>query len=393
MTIQNDKKIRIMYFIGSLQLGGAERQLAELAVRLDKNLFDIEICCIAQGGPLIDYVKNHGVKVSIFQAYLLKGKYNPLSYIHIIRETWRIFRHIRKQRPDIVHAFLYTAYIIGVLCAQLARIPIIIASRRSLGYFKETNFIKQPLENFVNLFTHHVLVNSKAVQEDVLRRERIDPHKIKLIYNGVDLERFQTKVERNEVLRELGIPPERVIVGVVANLIHYKGHRELIEAARIIKQQVPSIAFIFVGRDGGIKKDLENMLREYQLEDTIFFTNDRTDIPRLMQGFDIAALASHEEGFSNVILEAMATGLPMVATNVGGNPEAVVDGETGYIVPPRNPEALAETLLRLIENPGLRTQMGENGRQRVAEHFSIQRLIKDMQAFYLSLRDKKNMKT
>lgn len=390
--MHKEHKTRIMYFIGSLQLGGAERQLAELAVRLDKNLFDIEICCIAQGGPLIDYVQSHGIKVSIFQACLLKGKYNPFSYIHIVREMWRIFRHIRKQRPDIVHAFLYTAYVIGVLCARLAHIPVIIASRRSLGFFKESNFIKQPLENFVNLFTHHVLVNSRAVQEDVLRRERIDPDKIKLIYNGVDLERFQTKVEKNQILCELGIPHDRVIVGVVANLIHYKGHRELVEAARIIKQRVPSIAFIFVGRDGGIKKDLQNIILEYHLVDTIFFTNDRNDIPRLMQGFDIAALASHEEGFSNVILEAMATGLPMVATNVGGNPEAVVDGETGFIVPTRNPEALAQALLKLIENPILRKHMGEKGRQRVALHFSIQRLISDMQEFYLSLMEKKNAK-
>ncbi len=388
--MNNDtKKIKIVFIIGSLQLGGAERQLAELAVRLDKERFEVEICCIAQGGPLLEYVREHGVPVRIFDFFLKKGKYNPVSHIHIIRELWKIFHYIRTSDADIVHAFLYTAYIVGIPCARLSGVPLTLASRRSLGYFKDTSYLKQPLENLVNRLTHVVLVNSKAVKADVLAREKIDPEKIRLIYNGVDIGMFQEmEVDTLNLKQELGIPEDSIIIGVVANLIHYKGHRGIIEAARIIKPQEPRAKFVLVGRDGGIKNELDVMIDMYELGDTIFFTGDRTDVPRLMHLFDIAALTSHEEGFSNVILEAMASGTPLVATAVGGNPEAVVNEETGLLVPPRSPEELADALLRLLKNPEMRNHMGTKGLERVREYFSMERLIENMESLYLELLEK-----
>ncbi len=385
---QNDR-IKIIYVIGSLQLGGAERQLVELATRLDRTRFEVEICCIAQGGPLVEYVEEHAIKVRIFNFYLRLGKYNPLSYVHLVREFWRIFRYFAQSRPVIIHAYLYTAYVVGVMCGRLARVPVTIASRRSLGYFKDNNPLKQHIENIINIFTHHVLVNSEAVKRDVLKREKIKPDKISLIYNGVDVERFlQEKGEREAVRRELGIPEHCLSVGVVANLIHYKGHKELVEAARILKHRFGDVRLVFVGRDSGIKGELEELIRSYTIEDIIIFTSDRKDIPRLIQGFDIMCLASHEEGFSNVILESMASGKPVVATDVGGNPEAVVDGETGIIVSPRDPESLAEGLLKLLKDPELRQRMGQNGLKRVREHFSIEQLIANMENFYLSILKK-----
>ncbi|MCD6385084.1 glycosyltransferase [Candidatus Sumerlaeota bacterium] len=385
-----NRKIKILYFIGSLQLGGAERQLAELATRLDKTRFDVEICCIAQGGPLVKFVEHHGVPVRIFNFYLVRGKLNPYSYFHLIRELWRIYRYIKKSRPDIVHAFLYTAYIVGIACARVAGVPVTIASRRSLGYFKDNTLFKQPLENIINKFTNYVLVNSEAVKQDVLRREKIDPQKIHLIYNGVDIQRFQHPANAGDIRTKLGIPDDCVTIGVVANLIPYKGHTELIESARIIKNEFPQTRFVCVGRDSGIKPKLESLIHNYHLEEMFIFTGDRTDIPELMQAFDIVALASYEEGFSNVILEAMASGKPVVATNVGGNPEAVVHGKTGLIVPPRSPQALADALLRLLKDPQLRSTLGKNGLERARKLFSIEHLIENMQNFYLSAMKKRN---
>lgn len=378
------KKIKIIFVIGSLNLGGAEGQLAELAIRLDKNIFDVEICCIAQGGPLMDLVSRHGIQTRIFKFYLVRGKYSPYSYFHLPRELWRIYRYFKQAKPDIVHAFLYTAYIVGIFCARLAKVPVTIASRRSLGYFKENNILKQPLENFINKLTDYVLVNSEAVRQDVLRREKIDPRKIHLIYNGVDLSKFRIQPDLSKLRSQLNLSQDDLIVGVVANLIHYKGHKELIEAARILKPRFPKARFIFVGRDGGMKAELEQLTKNYALTDTIIFTGDRRDVPELMQLFDIVALASYEEGFSNVILEAMASGKPVVATNVGGNPEAVVHGETGLIVPPRSASALAEAIGQLLADSQLRKTMGEKGRQRVQQFFNIDRLLTEMQNFYLN---------
>lgn len=390
MMVKEVKKIKIVYFIGSLRLGGTEGQVAELATRLDKTLFDVEICCIAQGGSLVEFVASRGIKTQIFNFYLVRGKYSPYSYIHLPCEFWRIYRYLKQIRPDIVHSFLYTAYIVGVICGRLAGVPITIASRRSLGYFKEGSILKQPLENFVNKFTDYVLVNSEAVRRDVLRREKIDPKKIHLIYNGVDLAKFQKQVDVPKIRQQLNIPDGSLVIGVVANLIHYKGHKELIESARLIKPKFPRAKFVFVGRDGGIKQALERMIKDYVLEDMIIFTGDRNDVPELIQAFDILALASYEEGFSNVILEAMASSKPVVATDVGGNPEAVVNGETGIIIPPRSSKLLADAIIQLLADPQLRQSMGIKGRQRVQQLFSIDRFINEMQKFYLSATKKHN---
>ena len=230
-----------------------------------------------------------------------------------------------------------------------------------------------------------ILVNSEAVRQDVLEREKIDPARIELIYNGVDIDKFDSQTARDTVREEMGIEAGEIAIGVVANLIHYKGHLELVETAKIVREQEPGVKFIFIGRDGGMKPELERRIVEYGLKKTIIFTDDRTDVTRLMQAFDIAALASHEEGFSNVVLESMAAGLPMVATRVGGNPEAILDGETGYLVPPRDPAAMADKLLHLIHNAPLRSTMGRLARQRVTETFSMERLIENMENLYSAL--------
>lgn len=378
--------ITIAYVIGSLRIGGSERQIVELVKGLDKTRYRLSICCMTERGPLAAEVEALGVPVQMFNLYLVYGKFHPLSYVLLLRNTWRLIRYFRTLKPNIVHAYLFTAYLFGVVCARLAGVPVTIASRRSLGYFKDAKPWKQWVENLVNRWTDVVLVNAEAVKGDVLARERIDPRKIELIYNGVDVAQFAIERDVTQTRRELGLAPDALVVGVVANLIHYKGHKEIIEAARRVKERFPEVRFIFVGRDGGMLEALKAQVAECGAEKEVLFLGSRQNIPALLRVFDIQVLASYEEGFSNVILEGMAAGNAIVATDVGGNGEAIIDGETGILVKPRDPIGLAEAIMRLLGDADLRQRMGNAGRLRVKQSFSCERLIADMDKLYASLK-------
>ena len=209
-----------------------------------------------------------------------------------------------------------------------------------------------------------------------MKRDHADPSKLILIYNGVDPFPFESTIStRAEMRRELEINfHERVII-VVANLIPYKGHADLLEAASMVLKQIPETIFLLVGEDRGIQKNLERQAIALRILDRVRLMGRRQDVPQILAASDLSVLPSHEEGFSNVILESMAAGLPVVATCVGGNPEAVVDGVTGWLVPPRNPKALAAKMIDLLNNPAKARIWGERGRRRVKEHFATERMV------------------
>jgi len=377
-----------MYFIGSLRLGGAEKQVVELALGLDRSRFRVEICCLNQGGPMVDAVRADGIPVHIFNTSLPWGKFNPRSWIHLARHLWGILRQVRHSRPDIIHGYLFTAYVTGIICGKIAGVPVLISSRRSLGFFKEDKPWRQPLENFVNRWTHAIIPNSKAVLEDCIRRERNGKGKYRVIYNGVDVERYSTGPAEPSVRAEWGIAPGDLLVGCVANLIHYKGHLEILEAAALLRGEFPRLRFVFVGRDGGMEKAIVEKRDTLGLRDCVILAGSRSDVARLIPAFDVLLLASHEEGFSNVLLEGMACGRPIVATAVGGNAESVIHQETGLIIPPRDPVAMAEALAALLRDSDLMRRFGNAGRIRVEREFSRERMIRDMDEFYLDIAAK-----
>jgi glycosyltransferase involved in cell wall biosynthesis len=383
------QKIKIVYFIGSLRLGGAEKQVVELALGLDRSCYDVEICCINQGGPMVESVRASGVPVRIIEVSLPYGKYNPRSYIHAFKSLRRIYRYIKESKPDIIHGYLFTAYIVGILCGKWARVPVLISSRRSLGYFKQDKAWRQIIENYINRKTDAILVNSNAVWDDVLKREKHCDGKVHLIYNGVDLEKFKPGRGDPEIRRQLRVNREDFVVGVVANLIYYKGHMEILDAAVLLKKEFPNLKFVFVGRDGGMQSRIEKNRDVLSLKNNVILAGSREDVHRIIPVFDILLLASHEEGFSNVLLEGMACGKPIVATDVGGNAESVLDGVTGFIVPPRNPVKMAEALKMLLCDPALREKFGKAGRSRMEEKFSLKKLLEEMDAFYRDILDEK----
>ena len=185
-----------------------------------------------------------------------------------------------------------------------------------------------------------------------------------------------------ELRKKTGFTQSHKVVTVVANLIPYKGHAELLDAAAAVLDQIPSSRFWLVGRDRGIEKYLKQKARELGILNRVIFAGERSDMPNILAASDILVLPSHEEGFSNVILEAMAAGLPLVATRVGGAQEAVLDGVTGWLVQPNRPKELATKIVDLLNNPKRSKEWGERGKERVKKEFGIEKMVEEHLMLY-----------
>lgn len=377
--------MKILYVIGSMQVGGAERHLFRVASELARAGHQIQVYAFQPEGPLAHLFQEQGIRVRGFHppAWLtrLVRHERAQAWIVLLLSALGLFGALWSWRPQVLHFFLPAAYIIGGLVSMFAPPCTRIMSRRSLNYYQSKHRLFARIERWLHPKMNRVAGNSKAVLEQ-LADEGIARERLRLIYNGIDAAQFQRPAARNPMREQLGIAPDALVMVLVANLIPYKGHSDLIDACAGIRERMPAPwTVLLVGRDDGIQAGLEAQARSRGVYDHLRFLGSRRDIPDLLAAADIGILCSHEEGFSNAILEAMAAGLPMVVTDVGGNAEAVIDGQTGLVVPPRQPDQLGEALLKLARDPQ-RALMGERGRQRVQDTFSMQACVDGYQLLY-----------
>ena len=260
-----------------------------------------------------------------------------------------------------------------------------IVSKRGLADYKNLYFLPRLVEPLGNRLADLILVNSDAVRREVERTERRWEGKFRRIYNGVaplapwppgEAERFRARE---------GIPLRGPMAVCVSNFFRYKGHGDLVEAASRVARDLPTLTFVLIGREAGSLEETRARARELGVLDRFRFTGLRSDVPDFLRAADLFVHPSHQEGFSNAILEGMAAGLPVVACAVGGNPEAVVDGETGRLVPPRDPNRLAAAILEIAGDPDRGKRYGEAGRQRAQERFSLLRMVAEFEEMYETL--------
>lgn len=374
------RRIKLLYIIGTLDVGGAEGQLIQLVTHLDPQRFEPVVCSLTSSGPHHRTLDAAGISVTIVGFKGLRVFRHPLQ---VATELSGLVRFIQREQPTIVHGFLFWAYVIGAFAAKAAGVPIVIASRRSLGHFKEGVVHHLLLERLANRMTDLILANSEAVKADVIRQERVESARIRVIYNGVDPSRYALSAEPG-LRASLGIPADAKTIGVVARLIDYKGHRFFLRACPEIKRRHPRATILLIG-DGPEAGSLVALSRQLGLQEAVHFLGTRSDIPQLLSLLDVVALPSLEEGFPNVVLEAMAAGKPVVASRVGGVPEAVIHEETGLLVPPENPQAIAEGIMRLLDDPARGEEMGRAGRERVIRKFGMNRMVQQTEDLYLEL--------
>jgi len=384
---------KIIYVLGYLRLGGTEAQLLELLRRMDRTQFTPIIYAFGQDGHLRAEFEALGIPVA-FREYVLPKNGSRIAWLRGVAALMRdMTRFFQQQRPAIVQSFLPTANLFAAISAKFARVPVIITGRRATMNPHASDFPAFPhqwLLHLSNRWVSAVLANSMRLRDECLMQERwLSPQTIHVIYNGVDLSRFCATTPSLRLKHAFGIPEHAPVVGVIANLAARKGHCDLLSAAEIILRQMPVTRFVFVGRDEGMQEELDAQAQNAGIRDAVIFAGQQSNIPEWLSLLDLVVSASYEEGMSNALLEAMAAGKPIVATRIAGTPEIVVDGTTGILVSPGEPEALAEAVLRLLQHRDVRETMGNAGRQRAREVFPIERLIERTEAFYRTLLEQK----
>jgi glycosyltransferase involved in cell wall biosynthesis len=378
------RRIKILFVIGTLDIGGTERQLVALVTRLDRRRFQPTVCCLAAGGPLEASLREAGIPVTVVGFRGFRPSMGPNLILRLpamLVELTRFWRLIRSERPDIVHGLLFWAYVLAAPAAQLAGVPTVLASRRSLGLFKADKWHYLRLERFTNRLTDLIVANSEAVKADTVRQERLDPDKVLVIHNGVDLGQFPARAASPHVRQELRIPDAAKVVTVVANFIHYKGHEAFLSAWQVVVRRLPGSVALLVG-DGPLRLALEARAAQLGLAESVCFLGTRDDVAAVLSAADVVVHPSQQEGFSNAILEAMAAGRPVVATAVGGNNEAVVHEETGLLVPVDDSDTMAAAMLRLLEHPAEATAFGAAGRRRIEAHFDLRKTVREYERLY-----------
>jgi glycosyltransferase involved in cell wall biosynthesis len=385
------RTIKILLVIGSLDIGGTEQQLVALASNLLHLGYRVMVFSLS-AGPLRQTLRSKGVPTVVARLNRRKGGSRLIRRVtSLALASAHLFFLLLQYRPTIVHFFLPEAYLVGAPLAALARIPIRVMSRRSLNTYQQTYpRIIARIERYLHRTMTAVVGNSKSVVQQLLGSEGVEPSRIGLIYNGLDVARFPISIDKADIRTStraaLGTDSEHLLLIMVANLIAYKGHLDLLEALGSIRQRLPAgWRLLLVGRDDGIGGRLRERAGALAIRDNVIFLGPRSDVPELLLASDIGILSSHQEGFSNAVLEGMAARLPMVVTSVGGNSEAVIDGESGFVVAPHDPARLADAILRLAIDPELRAKLGCSGRLRVEAQFSLERCIAGYDALYRHL--------
>ena len=378
----------IMFVTLSLDRGGTERHLASILPGLAAAGWPVSIYCLASAGELAPAVARAGVNViapPLGGASAQNGAARAMRFFFSGLKLGRIFL---MRKPGIVHFFLPAPYLIGAPLAILFRRPFLIMSRRSLNYYQDNHLLAARAERWLHRRMTAVLGNSKKVVVELVDEEGCDPEKVGLIYNGIDASLFRDPEAQGVIRERLGLQDAKFVACVIANLLPYKGHADLIHALGQVKDRLPQPFIVLcAGRDQGCESDLTKLAGELGLSQNIRFLGGRPDVPAILKASDIAILCSHEEGFSNAVIESMAAGLPSVVTDVGGNAEAVRDKIDGLVVPSKCPSALGQAILELALDPVRRSEMAASASQRAGELYSLDACVSNYQHIYQSIME------
>ena len=347
----------------SFDPGGTERQMIELIRRLDPSRWAVHVACFHADGAWFGRVAEAAASVTTFPVESFRSP-------DTLRHCWAFARWCRQRRIAVVHTAEIAANLFGQPGAALGRVPVRIANRREINPDKTTAEIAAQRASYA--FAHKVVANSHAAA-DRLRLERVPARKIAVVPNGLDFEPFRPRPAR-EVLRQ---------VVVVANLRPEKGHDVLLDAAPLVLQRFPDARFALAG-GGPELEPLTARARALDVSHAVTFLGHQDDVSACLDANDIFVLPSRSEAFPNAVLEAMASGMPIVASAVGGIPELVENGHTGMLVPPNDPEALADRVCRLMANPPFAARLGETARATAQARYSFDRMVAGFENIYLT---------
>lgn len=368
--------VRLLNVVPTLLCGGTESQVMALSRSLDTRRFDLEFACLRRIGPFVKEIDDRHLPLAEY-------RFASFRSVMALRQQIKFARYVARQHVDIVHAYSFYGNVFAIPPARLARVPVVIASVRDLGPYLTPR--QRHVQRYVCRLADCVVVNADAVRTWLVG-EGYDAERIVVIRNGVDLARFKEPSQPDRIRREFELPRGVPLVAVVSRLSRMKGLEQFLEAAAMVRRRSTDARFLVIGEtpphDPEYLDELKTLASRLGIGDRVIFTGLRSDVPMLLAGVDVAVMPSLNEALSNALLESMAAGAPVVATRVGGTPEALVDGETGLLVPPADVASLAGAVTRLLEAPALAARLGRAARQSIADRFSVERMAATTERLY-----------
>jgi glycosyltransferase involved in cell wall biosynthesis len=360
--------LRILEIIPTLVRGGAEKQLTLLAAGLPRDRFDVHLCTLTAEGPLKEELEAAHVP---YHHIGKTWKADPRAF-------WRLRALIRRLRPDVVHTWLFAANAYGRQAAFSAGVANVIAGERCVDPWK--SWPQLAIDRFLARRTSRIATNSSGVVE-FYAAHGIPREKFIVIPNGVAPPGRVEHVSREALLAELHLPPDAKLIGAVGRLWPQKRVKDLIWAADLLKVLRDDVHLLIIG-DGPQRWRLERYRDQVQIQDRVHFLGARDDVPRILPHLDCLWLASEYEGQSNAILEAMAAGKPVVASDIPGNRDLVVPGQTGFLFPVGDRAEVARCTRTILDDPALSARLGRAGQCRVQDEFSIEKMVSRYAALY-----------
>lgn len=362
--------VRILYLIVTLPVGGAEEHLLSLVRNLDRNRFDPSVCCIGRSGPIGRELETGGTRV-VELGKLEKGGFDG-KIVPLLQEM------LRNGRTSLLHSHLYHANMYGRLAAFREGVHAVCSIHNTYVHPK-------PHRRVINWWlarrTPVIIAGSEAIKNDILRYDGVPSGKVRVIPYGVDVEKFAIPLSRREARNKLGLPLDRFLAGTVGRLEEQKGQSYLVEAAARLRREGMPLSLLLIG-SGREEERLRGLVAREGIEEDVLFLGTRRDLPDLFRAMDVFVLSSLWEGLPLALLSAMASGVPVVATRVGGIPEVVRDGVNGYLVPPADPSALAAALRRVWDDPGGGATCGEAAAETVRSGYSHRRNAERIMEIY-----------
>lgn len=388
----------ILFLDHATQLSGAERSLLSLATGLDNERFQ-PVVVQPEAGPLSAALERAGVevrfvpmRVSMLRVSRDYARSHPLLAVGKVKDMLgparRIRRLIRETGAAIVHTNSVKSHFLGALAASFTSAGLVIHARNIL----DESLARRWLFRLADRRAARVIAISDAVAAPYRERLR-DPTKVVTVYNGIDVAQF-AEADGSACRAELGLSREAPLIVQVGQIARWKGQDVFLRAAARVSREFADARFAIVGKvlfpenEAAYEKHLHALVEHLGLEERVVFLGQREDIPQVLAAADVVVHAAVQpEPFGRVLAEAMAAGTPVVASACGGIPEIVADGETGVLVPPRDPGAIAEALVALLGDSGRRRAMGQAGRRRAVSLFTVQRTVAGVEGVYADLLD------
>ncbi len=370
---------RILLVIPTLDQSGAEKQLSLLARGLKASApgeFDVHVCALTRGGPLEAELTAAGIPITVIGK---RGKVDPLAFLRLVHQ-------VRRLKPAIVHTWMFAANSYGRAAAVREHVPHLIASERCVDPWKQWHQLT--IDRYLARRTERIVVNSPGVSEFYIR-QGIPAEKFVLIPNGIDPAEVPAagvpaEEDRRKLLVELQLPPDARLIVAVGRLWPQKRIKDLIWAADLLRVIRDDTHLLIIG-DGPQRRMLERYTRLLELSERVHFLGHRPDVPRILPHIDCLWLGSEYEGLPNVVMEAMLAARPVVATDIAGPRELIVEGQTGFLVPVGDRAAFVRRSRRIVEEPAFARQLGEAGRQRMLTEFTVEKMVEGHVRLYRQL--------